>query len=99
MAQPPSAGFLKSAASMTAGDDETQIRLGRIRHGNRGAKRPKSFVAEVMRAAKKAGHVGRTFTQGGRGNGRSTFGRGRRAVLSLVSRAGHGHDADRPLTT
>jgi hypothetical protein len=72
---------------MTSGDDDIQIRPGRIRHGNRGGKRPKSFVAEVMRAAKKAGYVGRTFTQGGSGKGRSTFGRGRRAALSLASRS------------
>ncbi len=72
---------------MTAGDDDIQIRPGRIRHGNRGGKRPQSFVAEVMRAAKKAGHVGRTFTEGGRAKGRSTFGRGRRAALSLASRS------------
>ena len=72
---------------MTAGDDDIRIRPGRIRHGYRGGKRPKSFVTEVMRAAKKAGHVGRTFTQGGRGKGRSTFGRGRRAAHSLASRS------------
>ena len=72
---------------MTAGDDDIQIRPGRIRHGNRGDKRPKSFVAEVMRAAKKAGHVGRTFAQGGRGKGRSTFGRGSQAAASLASRS------------
>jgi hypothetical protein len=38
-----------------------------------------------MRAAKKAGHVGRTFAHGGKGKGRSTFGRARRAPLSLAS--------------
>jgi len=72
---------------MTSSDDDIQIRPGRIRHGNRGGKRPKSFVAEVMRAAKKAGHVGRTFRQGGKGKGRSSFGRGRRAAHSLASRS------------
>ena len=72
---------------MTAGDDDIQIRPGRIRHGNRGGKRPKSFVTEVMRAAKKAGHVGRTFRQGGKGKGRSSFGRGRRAAHTLASRS------------
>jgi|HubBroStandDraft_3_1064219.scaffolds.fasta_scaffold20462_2 hypothetical protein len=37
------------------GDDDIRIRPGRIRPGHRGAKRPSSFVGEVMRAAKKAG--------------------------------------------
>ncbi len=46
---------------MTAGDDDLRIRPGRIRHGVRGGKRPKSFVGEVMRAARKAGHVGDSF--------------------------------------
>ena len=87
MAQPPSFHFLDGAEPMTAGDDDIQIRPGRIRHGNRGGKRPKSFVAEVMRAAKKAGHVGRTFRRGGKGKGRSSFGRGRRAAHSLTSRS------------
>jgi hypothetical protein len=43
---------------MTTGDDDLRIQPGRIRHGNQGAKRPKSFVGEVMRAAKRAGHTG-----------------------------------------
>ena len=68
-------------------DDDFNPRFGRIRHGNRGARRPKTFVGEVMRAAKKAGHRGRTFGQSGRTVGRSTFGRGRRAALSLASRS------------
>ena len=68
---------------MTARDDDLQIRTGRIQHGNRGARRPKTFVGEVMRAAKKAGHIGDSFGRRGSGTGRSTFGRGRRAALSL----------------
>ena len=40
-----------------------------------------------MRAAKKAGHRGKTFGGSGRTTGRSTFGRGRRAALSLASRS------------
>ena len=40
-----------------------------------------------MRAAKKAGHRGKTFGRSGRAGGRSTFGRGRRAALSLSSRS------------
>jgi type IV secretory pathway VirD2 relaxase len=72
---------------MTTQDDDFNPRPGRIRHGNQGARRPKSFVGEVMRAAKKAGHRGRAF---GRSTGtlrRSAFGRGRRAALSLSSRS------------
>ena len=72
---------------MTSRDDDFNPRLGRIRRGNQGAKRPKSFVGEVMRAAKKAGHRGQTFKRSGGSAGRSTFGRGRRAALSLASRS------------
>jgi type IV secretory pathway VirD2 relaxase len=64
-------------------DDELRIRPGRIQHGNRGGKGPKSFVGEVMRAAKKAGHTGRDFGGLGGPKRRSTFGRGRAAALSL----------------
>ena len=72
---------------MTTGDDDFNPRPGRIHHGNQGAKRPKSFVGEVMRAANKAGHRGRTFRRSSGTAGRSTFGRGRRAALSLASRS------------
>jgi type IV secretory pathway VirD2 relaxase len=72
---------------MTTGDDELHIRPGRIRHGNRGAGRAKSFVGEAMRAAKKAGHTGKGLGRQDRGASRSTFGRGRRAALSLASRS------------
>jgi type IV secretory pathway VirD2 relaxase len=72
---------------MTARDDEFNPHPGRIRHGNQGAKRSKSFVGEVTRAAKKAGHRGQTFRRSGGTKGRSTFGRGRRAALSLASRS------------
>src|ERR1700686_2005817 len=71
---------------MTTRDDDLHVRPGRIRHGNQGAKRPKTFVGEVMRAAKKAGHRGNTFGRSGGPAGRSTFGRGRRAALSLSTR-------------
>ena len=71
---------------MTTRDDDLRVRPGRIRHGNQGAKRPKTFVGEVMRAAKKAGHRGKTFGRSGGSAGRSTFGRGRRAALSLSTR-------------
>jgi type IV secretory pathway VirD2 relaxase len=72
---------------MTSRDDDFNPRPGRIHHGNQGAKRPKSFVGEVMRAAKKAGHRGQTFRRSSGTGGRSTFGRGRRAALSLASRS------------
>jgi type IV secretory pathway VirD2 relaxase len=68
-------------------EDDFNPRPGRVRHGNRGAKRPKSFAGEVMRAAKKAGHRGPAFGQSGGAVGRSTFGRGRRAALALASRS------------
>ena len=70
---------------MATRDDSFLVRPGRIGHGNRGVRRPKSFVGEVMRAAKKAGHTGRTFGSGGGLTSRSTFGRGRRAALLLSS--------------
>jgi len=72
---------------MTSRDNDLRIRPGRIRHGNQGAKRPKTFVGEVMRAAKKAGHVGESFGRGKSGASRSRFGRGRRAALSLSLRS------------
>jgi len=71
---------------MTVRDDEINVRPGRIRHGNRGAKRPKSFVGQVMRAARRAGHIGKEFGHG-RNRGSSTFGRGRRAALALAARS------------
>src|SRR5271166_5960227 len=83
----PSRGSAKALAAMTTRDDDFNPRPGRIRHGDRGARRPKTFVGEVMRAAKKAGHRGQTFRPSGGTGGRSTFGRGRRAALSLASRS------------
>jgi type IV secretory pathway VirD2 relaxase len=72
---------------MSTGDDDIHVRPGRIRHGNQGAKRPKSFVGQVMRAAKRAGHIGESFGRGKAGASRSRFGRGRRAALSLSMRS------------
>ena len=43
---------------MSAWYDDFHVRPGRVRHCYRGAKRPTSFVGEVMRTAKTAGHVG-----------------------------------------
>jgi hypothetical protein len=71
---------------MTTRDDALRFRPGRIQHGNRGAKRPKTFVGEVMRAAKKAGHVGNTL-RSRQGKSGSRFGRGRRAAVSIRLRS------------
>jgi type IV secretory pathway VirD2 relaxase len=71
---------------VTVRDDDLRVRPGRIQHGNRGGKRPQTFVGEVMRAAKKAGHVGSTF-RSSQGRSRSRFGRGRRAALSIWLRS------------
>ena len=68
---------------MSRREEDFQVRPGRIRDPHRGAGRPKTFVSEVMRAAKKAGHIGKTFGRRKSGTGGSRFGRGRRAALSL----------------
>src|SRR3974390_3215114 len=63
---------------MSVRDDDLRIRPGRIR--DRGARaRPKTFVAQVLGAAQKAGYVGR-----GRGisGQRSAFGRGRAVAFT-----------------
>jgi type IV secretory pathway VirD2 relaxase len=67
---------------MTTRDDGLRVRPGRINHGNRGGKRPQTFVGEVMRAAKRAGHVGDSF-RSSQGGSRSRFGRGRQAAISI----------------
>jgi type IV secretory pathway VirD2 relaxase len=71
---------------MTTRDDDLRVRPGRIHHGNRGGKRPQTFVGEVMRAVKKAGHVGNRF-RSSQGRSRSRFGRGRRAAVSIRLRS------------
>ncbi len=72
---------------MSQRDDELRVRPGRIRDSGGSASRPKSFVGQVMRAAKKAGHVGDSFGRGKGGASRSRFGRGRRAALALSLRS------------
>src|SRR6266705_2437665 len=72
---------------MSNRDNEVRIRPGRIRDHGRALARPKGFVSQVMRAAKKAGHVGHSFGSGKGGGSRSRFGRGRRAALSLSLRS------------
>src|SRR5271166_191090 len=63
---------------MSGSGEDFRVRPGRIRSTRTG--KTKSFVNQVLRAAKKAGH---TAAQAGRGKptgfGRSTFGRGRLA--------------------
>lgn len=66
---------------MTRRDDNLRIRPGRVRDVGRQSGKPQSFVARVVKAAKKAGHVGRAFRQSG--TSRSTFGRGR--VASIIA--------------
>jgi hypothetical protein len=46
---------------MATRDDDFGPRPGRIRHGIQGAKRPKSFVDEVMPPAKQTGLRGLAF--------------------------------------
>src|SRR5258707_153513 len=69
---------------MARRDEDFRARPGRIRDGQRGAGKAKSYVAQVMRAAKKAGHTGKRFGSAKTGKGGSTFGRGRRAAISLA---------------
>ena len=57
---------------MSESGEDFRIRPGRIRGAR--ISRPKSFINQVLRAAKKAGHQA---SQTGAGPGRSTFGRGR----------------------
>ena len=71
---------------MTSRNDDLRVRPGRIQQGNHSGKRPQTFVGEVMRAAKKAGHVGNSF-RSSQGRSRSRFGRGRRAAVSIRLRS------------
>lgn len=71
---------------MSRHDSDLRVRPGRIRDGGRGAARPKSFVGQVMRAARKAGHTGKAFGRKGKTSG-SRFGRGRSAALALSLRS------------
>jgi hypothetical protein len=67
---------------MSSNENEFKILLGRI--GNRGRRR--SFIKEVLRAARKASHDG--SMAGRRGDpryGRSTFGRSRTALRSAAA--------------
>jgi type IV secretory pathway VirD2 relaxase len=65
---------------MTNGDNDFQVRPGRIRHGG-SSNKPKSFIAQVLKAANKAGPAIPDSSTGRRSvaSSRSTFGRGRSA--------------------
>src|SRR5262245_20943486 len=71
---------------MSQHDSELRVRPGRIRDGGRRAIKPKSFVGQVMRAVRKAGHTGVGFGRR-RGGAPSRFGRGRAAALALTLRS------------
>ncbi len=64
---------------MSGRDDDIRIRPGRIRDRGPSGRKAQSFVGQVMRAARKAGHTGYRFGGSSRA-GRSTFGRGRIAA-------------------
>lgn len=70
---------------MSARDDDFRIRPGRIRQSRGG--QAKSFVGQVMQAARKAGHTGRGFGQRRSTSGGSRFGRGRAVSLSRTLRS------------
>jgi type IV secretory pathway VirD2 relaxase len=82
----PSPESTRRFCTMTTRDDDLRVRPGRINHGNRGGRRPQTFVGEVMRAAKRAGHIGDSF-RSSQGGSRSRFGRGRRAAVSIQLRS------------
>jgi type IV secretory pathway VirD2 relaxase len=63
--------------------DDIHVKLGRIRERGGTGRKPGTFIGEVMRAAKKAGHVGNRFGRAAGHSHRSCFGRGRGAALSL----------------
>ena len=68
---------------MNTRDDDLRIRLGRIRDRGIATRKPDTFIGEVMRAAKKAGHVGNSFRRATGHSRPSGFGRGRVAAVSL----------------
>jgi type IV secretory pathway VirD2 relaxase len=68
---------------MTKRDDDLHVRPGRIGHG----RDAKSFVGEVTKAARKAGHLGRSFSAKRALTGKSNFGRGRAAALGRSIRS------------
>ncbi|WP_315769888.1 MULTISPECIES: relaxase/mobilization nuclease domain-containing protein [unclassified Bradyrhizobium] len=71
---------------MSRDESDFRVRPGRIRNGGRGPAKPKSFVGQVMRATRKAGHTGKGFGRERRTAG-ARFGRGRSAALALSLRS------------
>ena len=71
---------------MTGRDDDLRVRPGRVGNTGRGGGRPQSFVGQVMRAARKAGHTGPGLGRGVR-DGASGFGRGRAAAAAMALRS------------
>ncbi|MBJ3764566.1 DUF3363 domain-containing protein [Maribius pontilimi] len=67
---------------MSDRENDVRIRPGRIRDRGPGARKAKSFFGQVLRAARKAGHVGSRFGTSARSGGGSTFGRGRFAAAA-----------------
>ena len=75
---------------VTAPDDELRVRPGRVRDDGRGGGSPQSFVGQVMRAARKAGHTGPGSGSGsGARRSGSGFGRGRAAAAAMALRSPH----------
>jgi type IV secretory pathway VirD2 relaxase len=72
---------------MTTRDDDLHVRPGRIGDTRAPPRRVKSFVGQVMRAVRKAGHTGSGFARGARSAGRSRFGRGRAAAAQAALRS------------
>jgi type IV secretory pathway VirD2 relaxase len=66
-------------------DNDLRVRPGRIGHSHGG--QAKSFVGEVMQAARRAGHTGRNFGQRRSAGGSSRFGRGRAASVGRSLRS------------
>jgi len=62
---------------MSEGKDDIRIRPSRIKDRGPSGRKAQSFVGQVMRAARKAGHTGHGFTRRTASSGRSAFGRGR----------------------
>jgi len=72
---------------MTTRDDDLNVRPGRIGDTRAPTRRARSFVGQVMRAVRKAGHTGPGFGGGARGSSRSRFGRGRAASAQAALRS------------
>jgi hypothetical protein len=75
------------SAAMTNRDDDLHVRPGRIGDTRAPTRRARSFVGQVMRAVRKAGHTGPGFGSRARGAGRSRFGRGRAASAQAALRS------------